>query len=276
MPKSSTLQALKQELHISYSQIFTYLNCSLKYRFMYVEQQPAESISIALPFGTAVHAALEHYYRFYQEKGVVVGLEAIHRVFTDKITQDIDRTVAPILYKKTTPNKETAVEMGKALLNTFHAECDLTDFEVVAVEQPLSANLYSENKEAMDMKIIGVVDLILRDAHGNIIAVDNKTAAKPYAQETVDNDDQLTCYSYLLASNKYVLPMADVHCRYDVLRKLKTPKMEIYPTIRTRQQRRRFAKLAVAVLKGIDARVFMPNRSWLCSDCQFSTICKSW
>ena len=94
------------------------------------------------------------------------------------------------------------------------------------------------------MKLIGVVDLVLKDEAGRIIAVDNKTAAKPYAQATVDDDNQLTCYAYLLAANRYVVPTAEVHCRLDVLRKLKTPKLEHYQTIRTAAQRRRFAKLA--------------------------------
>lgn len=36
------------------------------------------------------------------------------------------------------------------------------------------------------------------------------------------------------------------------------------------------AKLAGAVLAGIDARVFMPNKSWMCSDGQFRKACEAW
>ena len=46
-------------LHISYSQIFTYLTCSLKYRFRYVLKRAPERIGVSLPFGTAMHRALE-------------------------------------------------------------------------------------------------------------------------------------------------------------------------------------------------------------------------
>jgi CRISPR/Cas system-associated exonuclease Cas4 (RecB family) len=69
MPKNEALQEMKKELHVSHSQIFTYLNCSLKYRFMYVEARPQERVSIALPFGTSIHASLERYYRSLKEKG---------------------------------------------------------------------------------------------------------------------------------------------------------------------------------------------------------------
>ena len=73
-----------------------------------------------------------------------------------------------------------------------------------------------------------------------------------------------------------MLPTADVYCRFDVMRKLKKPKFEQHYTIRTAANRRRFAKIANAVLAGIDARVFVPCKSWLCSDCQYTKACEQW
>ena len=59
MSKKQALQAFNQELHISHNQIFNYLNCSLKYMLHYIENRPMERISIALFFGSAIHAAIE-------------------------------------------------------------------------------------------------------------------------------------------------------------------------------------------------------------------------
>ena len=70
----TALQQMKEELHISASQIFTYLGCSLKYRFMYVEQRPQEHLSVALPFGTAIHSGIEKYYRSIIETGEAAPL----------------------------------------------------------------------------------------------------------------------------------------------------------------------------------------------------------
>ena len=82
---------------------------------------------------------------------------------------------------------------------------------------------------------------------------------------------------YLLASNRYVFPTAEVYCRLDVLRKLKTPKLEHYHTVRTAAQRRRFAKLASAVLAGIENKVFIPQPSWMCSAIALTRdACKAW
>ena len=68
MSKSTALQEFKQELHISHSQIFVYLNCPLKYQFMYVQALPPERLSIALPFGGAIHLCEERYYRSLMDK----------------------------------------------------------------------------------------------------------------------------------------------------------------------------------------------------------------
>ena len=277
MPKNEALQDLKNELHVSHSQIFTYLNCSLKYRFMYVEARPQERVSIALPFGSAIHASLERYYRTLKEKGVKEPLGVLlNYVRTPHQPGNGSHGQVPIVFKKETPDRDAVIDMGNAMLEAFHEGVDLTGFEIVDIERPLSARLYTDEGQPTDLKLIGVLDLVLKDEAGRIIAVDNKTASKPYAQATVDDDNQLTCYAYLLAANRYVFPTADVHCRLDVLRKLKTPKLEQYHTVRTADQRRRFAKLATAVLAGIEARIFMPQPSWMCSDCAYADACKAW
>jgi len=276
MPKSQALQEFKQELHISHSQIFTYLNCSLKYRFMYVEQRPAERVSIALTFGSAIHSSIERFYRTLMEKSVLEPLGVLQELFADHINRELDHSEIPIIFKKETPDRKGVIEMGTAMLKAFYEVIDLSGYEIVAIEKPMSATLYTDEGIPTDLKLVGVIDLVLKDDQGTIIAVDNKTASKPYAQASVDDDVQLTCYSYLLASNRIVFPTANIQCRLDVLRKLKTPKLEHHTTVRTPDQRRRFAKLANAVLAGIDARIFIPCKSWLCSDCQFIGACQAW
>jgi putative RecB family exonuclease len=276
MTKNEALQDLKNALHVSHSQIFTYLNCSLKYRFMYVEAKTPERVSIALPFGSAIHGSLERYYRTIKEKGEREPLSVLLELFEHHIGRELARIEVPIVFKKETQDQDAVIEMGSAMLEAFHESVDLTGFEILEIERPLSSRLYTEDGQPTDLKLIGVLDLVLKDEAGRIIAVDNKTAAKPYAQATVDDDNQLTCYAYLLAANRYVFPTAEVLCRLDVLRKLKTPKLEFYHTVRTADQRRRFAKLASAVLAGIEKKVFIPQPSWMCADCAYADACRAW
>ena len=276
MTRAQAFTDFQSALHVSHSQIFTYLGCSLKYRFQYVEQRSQERISIALPFGSAIHSAIERYYLSIKDKGMVEPLETIQEVFADSLTADLEKRDVPILYKKETPDRDAAIEMGKGLLKAFYEGIDLTGFEIVDVELPLTARLYTEEGQPTDLMVNGILDLVLKDAIGNIFAIDNKTSKNPYAQETVDEDLQLSSYAYLLASNRYVPSTSDVYCRFDVMRKLKTPKFEQHYTIRTAANRRRFAKIANAVLAGIDARVFVPCKSWMCSDCQYAKACEEW
>ena len=277
MTRNQALQELTEELYISYSQIFTYLNCGLKYQFSYVEQRPAERVSVNLPFGLAIHKALERYYRSLKDANRTEPLALLQDLFAETLSHRLKNIPHPVIYKKEAPDEKSAIEMGKRLIQTFYENIDLTGFRIVEVELPLSAKLYDENGQCTDFKLIGFLDLLLMDENGNLVAVDHKTAAKPYAQPSVDEDLQLSSYSYLLAANRFVTPKADIQCRLDVIRKLKkTPRLEHYHSVRNATDRRRFAKIATAVLAGIENRVFIPNRSWLCADCQYIDACKAW
>ena len=279
MNRSQVLQSFSKELHISHNQIFVYQNCSLKYRFQYVEGRLPERISMALPFGGAIHSAIEMLYRIIKAGKTTPSAGDIGKWFEDVFALDLETNTFPLIYKKDLPDKGAAVEMGKAMLRVFHesiVQTVLDDHEVVDVELPLSANLYTDSGQTTEFKLIGIIDLVLRDQAGEIVIVDNKTAAKPMSQSAADDNNQMTAYAYLLAANQVVFPTASVKCRFDLLRKLKTPKLEQVWTTRTAAQRRRFAKVANAVLAGIDAGIFIPQPSWMCVDCAYANVCQAW
>ena len=279
MSRKQALKTFSQELHISHSQIFNYLNCSLYYRFKFIEGLLPERISIALPFGSAIHAAIEMYYRALKNHGREESLKSLHDRFQTCLELDLDNTSIPIIFKKDTPDRDAAIKMGKKMLSLFHENIVQTVqslHEIVAVELPLAATLYTDEDEPTDFKLAGILDLVLRDENGEILVVDNKTAARPMAQSTADENLQMSAYAYLLAANKYVFPRVPVNCRFDILRKLKTPKLQQVSTTRNADQRKRFAKIANAVLAGIDAWIFMPQPSWMCGDCAYSNACKEW
>lgn len=270
------LQQLQEDLHISHSQIFSYLNCSLKYKFQYVEQRPAERLSSALPLGKMIHSVLETYYRETKEHGKPPTLEKLLILFSEGLTLQIDNSSAPIIFKKEAPDLDSLIDMGQGLVIAFYENVDLTGMEIIDVELPLSAQLYNEHGESLDIRLIGFIDLLLKDSAGNLVVVDHKTSKNKKSQVDVDADLQQTAYSYLLAANNYTFPRAEIRCRFDVLRKLKKPTLEFYNTTRSAEDRKRFAKIASAVLAGIENRIFIPCKSWLCTDCQFKDACNSW
>lgn len=271
-------QAFKMEnagLHISYSQIFTYLTCSLKYRFRYVLKRTPERIGVSLPFGTAMHKALECYYRAFAD-GRTEKLSILQELFEEDLTSALGQKQDLVVFGKSMPDKDSVIVTGQAMLKAFYESIDLTGWWFVDVELLLSARLFTEDGKATDYELVGFVDLVMRDPQGELVVIDHKTAARAKVQADVDADLQMSVYSYLLAANRYIFPTATVQCRYDVLRKLKTPKLEHYHTTRSAVDRKRLVKIALGVLQGIEAGVFVPNRSWMCSDCEYAEACKSW
>jgi len=271
------LQQFHEALTISYSRIFTYLSCGLKYKFAYVEQRPPERISLALPFGKAIHRSIERYYRSLKAHGVIEPLELLEELFEESLLLDLDNSEVPVIFKKEAADTDSALAMGKLLLKTFHEGIDLGGMEIVDIEVPLSAPLFTDTGQKTDFQLTGVIDLLLRNtATSELVIVDNKTAKQSKSQSSVDDDNQMTSYSYLLATNKYIFPRAEVNCRFDVLLKTQNPALKHYHTVRTAEHRKRFAKLANAVLQGIDSQVFIPVKSWLCTDCQYTSACAKW
>ncbi|MBF0230978.1 MAG: PD-(D/E)XK nuclease family protein [Desulfamplus sp.] len=275
MTQHQTLEEITNgDLHISHSAISCYQNCSLKFFYKYVEGRKPESVSINLIFGSSIHTAINMICRSHKNTQIE-PLEAITDTFQTCLTLDINNTEIPIIFSKTIADLNSAISMGKTMLNVFYDNFNLTE-EVVAVDLPLSAVLYDENKQHTEYKLVGVIDLLIKNNTGDLIVVDFKTSSKSMSQSAVDQDQQLTSYSYLLATNKYITPTASVKCRFDVLLKTKEPKLQQLYTDRDRTHRRRFARLTNMILSGIDAKIFMPTVSWMCQSCEYSIICKEW
>jgi putative RecB family exonuclease len=234
MSRNQALTSFSQDLYVSSSQIFTYLNCSLKYRFHYVEKRKPERISIALPFGKAMHAAEELFYRSMKDGRNKEPLNAIMEAFEAVLNLELEKIAGtPVVWKKATPDKAGALAMGKSMLTAFYDSIDLSGYAVVDVELPLSARLYTDDGLPTEFMLVGIMDLLLMDENSEAVVVDNKTAAQPMSQENADENLQMSAYAYLLGANKYVFPTSPVKCRFDVLRKLKTPKFEQVHTVRT-------------------------------------------
>jgi len=271
--QAKKLRDFREDLHISHSQIFTYLNCSLKYYFSYVEGRMPEHRPAAMLFGSAIHAAIARYYKSVLKKGKPEPLSLYQDLFHDHWNWETEDTGIPIAYKDG-QNKEDLLNEGQLLVKTFYEGAK--PMEVIGVEEPYSSVLYDEEGNPTDFKLIGIVDCIQRDNDGNLIIIDNKTANRAYSKDKIEQDLQMTVYSYLAAASKLAPAKSETLHRFDVLLKLKKPRLDIYYTTRSAADRRRLAKIINQVLRGIEAGVFFPNPSWMCSDCQYAQACVKW
>ena len=87
MPRNPALKELTENLHVSHSQIFTYLACSLKYKLQYVENRRYERIGSSLFLGSAIHTSIERYYKSLKNKGTIEPLNILTELLEDTVVQ---------------------------------------------------------------------------------------------------------------------------------------------------------------------------------------------
>ncbi|NLC70483.1 MAG: PD-(D/E)XK nuclease family protein [Desulfuromonadaceae bacterium] len=250
----------------------TYLGCSLRYLFHYVQGLPPEHISSSLILGSAVHQALARYYLALKDLGKPPEREVLLQSFRSDLMARIDREQKPIHYKSDCPDGDGLLAQGTGLLNAFLEDPGFSGMEVVAVELPLSTPLTVGN----DIALVGVIDLLLKDTLGHLVAIDHKTAKNAFTQEAADQDLQFSAYALLLSDNGYLKPGQPLTCGFNLLRKLKSPKVERRLTMRTPADQERFSRLAQAVLFAIEREVFLPCQGWQCGDCPYAGACADW
>ena len=271
--KPSHREELQNQLHVSHSQLSTYLICPAKYGHQYVYGTPSETKPAALPFGSAIHKAVENFYRIIQETGEVNPVENLITVFNACLDTEIEKSDVPWSFKNG-DSFETFRKLGADLLRLFHAEA--VPQNIVAVELPFTVPVPDlTNGGELPVMLAGVMDLVESDQNGVHCVVELKTSAQRFTDTKLAFDTQATTYSY--AMSRMGLPTSEKSTliRYDVLLKTKKPAMERYYVTRTTADHRRLIQLINEVLRAIEHRIFYRNPGWACGDCQFKKTCFS-
>jgi putative RecB family exonuclease len=249
--------------HLSKSQISLYLDCSLKYKFQYVEKLPKSSQPSGLTFGSCIHSSIEWLHK-QKMIGKPVTLEALYRIFaSDWFCQKSEISIS----YKNGETEDTLLLKGKEILNLYFQD---PVKKPVAAEYPFEVPLINqENGEKLELPLQGIIDLV-EDNDG---IVEFKTGAKAMDKQSVANNLQLTIYAYaywiLFQKEPKSLKIINFI-------KNKNPKIEILETTREQKDFQRLYYLAQEVLKGIKAQIFFPHFSFLCADCEYAHCCREW
>lgn len=266
------MNSAKNEQHISYSQISTYMMCPLRYRFQYIEELKPEVTPAALPFGRAIHESLAYFYRSLQNSGERPSLDQMTEVFRNDWRLSLE--CEEVKFDRGESN-ESCGALGISMLSAFYE--NVTPGEVLCVEQPFCIRkIDPENGRLLALPLVGYIDLIERDAAGNIVVVDHKTAKRKYQSSKVKQDLQLSIYACALSRSELCNGDENFHARFDVITKGKTPEFLTYPTQRTSDDLRKVLKIVREVTFSISEGVFFPNYGWQCSSCQHQTACSNW
>lgn len=257
------IEEMRQKPHVSFSQIQTYLSCSLKYKFSYIDKVKPDFHPLSFVFGSSIHKVLAEYYQNLLE-GNPSTLESLQNSFA--LLLESAKKTEKILFDDDT--SESVIEKGKALIQCFHK--NVSPGVVIAIEQPFTIEIGGKIPP-----LIGAIDLIEMDKNGNIIVVDHKTSSSKYAQNKIKKDIQMTLYSIATQINGFSRQTPKL--RFDVLVKTKTPQFQSCLTVRNEKDQMRALRIIKEVWRAIENEIFVPqDSSNFCTSCQYQSYCEAW
>jgi RecB family exonuclease len=262
---------VRQQPHVSFTQIDQYLRCPLRYRFLYIDRLEPDFVPAARAFGSGIHAAAAMFFRGVGqgERPRVEDVQGYFESFWNLETEH-----QPLRYGEK-ESKESLLDLARRMLAVLCAGFQQPGTEVVAVEQPFAVPLIDqETGEILDRDLVGTLDLLERDAEG-LVVVDLKTSTRKYTDLQVETALQLSVYSYAVGLSTFANG-DDVRLRFDVLTKTKQPELHRYWTTRDRAGNVRLFRLVSEVLGAIEAGAFHPIVGWQCKGCVFRSKCWAW
>lgn len=264
-----TLWRYKRDLHISFTQLDTYLQCPRRYMYQYVMGVEWEHIPAAIPLGKSLHQPVAQCYLAIQQNGKPPPLDTLLSAFDD--IWDKEGAHKKIKFDEEQSFGATKAQ-GRELLAVFYAE--LRAQRIVAVEYPFSVEMTDiKTGEVLPVKLIGAFDLVEADDENNLVVVDLKSTERRYSDNQLDTNLQSSVYSYAVVQLGWAPPDKDVLVRFDVLLKTKKAAMERYPVVRNSFDHRRVFGIIREVLRGIEQQIYHPRPGWYCADCPFKRKC---
>jgi putative RecB family exonuclease len=239
------------------------MQCSLKYRFQYIDKIPRPFKSSGLAFGSALHSAISWLHK-ERMKGNDVTADRLSKIFeADWYCQKLDNDIR---YKEGEEEMKLVI-MGKEMLNMYFLEAPK---KVKGSEISFSLPLVNPvTGQSLGINFDGFIDLMEDE---NTI-VEFKTSHTAMSQNDVDNHLQLSAYSYAYEILNQRLPRV---LKIVDFVKTKKPKMLVFETTRAKKDIERFFALASHVLRSIRTGIFYPKESFMCKDCEFTGPCKGW
>ena len=259
---------------LSYSSYRTYLECPLRWKFLYIDRIP-ETPRGYFTFGRVVHSVLEELLRplvvptarRIGEADTQRTLDEWHSspgarpngglVSLDELLAAYDRAWTGEGY--TSPDEENRYRaLGRDLLRRYYDRLSAERPHPVAVEEHLETRWDG-------IQVHGYIDRIDRTAAGGLEVVDYKTS-RELSNEDARDSDQLSLYQILVERN-YSEPVEGLTLYH--LRSL-TP-LRVPP--RARGTLGALHDRMGSVVDGIRAEAYEPTPGRQCSRCDFQSRC---
>ena len=248
--------------HFSASQLICYLQCPLQYHFQYELGITWDKTPSAVLFGSAIHKGVEAINKGLMNGGVDMALAK-----TEFAVDWKDGTSKEEIAWKEDPSE--LYQKGAPLLELYADE--MKGQKPTEVELPFRLPLV-DPKTGLFIKqrdFVGKIDAIFTDD----TIVEIKTTSRSPAQQEVDQNTQITFYSWayrmLYGKPEKVIKVVN-------LVKTKDPKIVVVETQRTEKEHSWLLATTFQVLRAIENKLFYPNPigGFGCFNCQYQQHCK--
>ena len=272
-PETLVSTGATSEPHHSYTSLNVFLNvCQLQYFYRYIEKLPAERTAVALPFGTAIHQALSRQAQAAKE-GRLLPAKDLLEAFEVFFKANCDASENLVFRREETYDDQ--IDLASRMFETVTKEW-VDYYNIKSVAEPFRLEI-----PGVSLPIVGELDMVVTettpfdegDDQPHPVVVDFKTAARSWTDSQPHKALQATVYSYGYREKHGVTPSF----RYDVLTKMKTPRVQHLRTVRDADSFARLEKLVTVADKAIQTGIFLPNEtSYGCVDCPYAGACAGW
>lgn len=255
--------------HLSHSSVNTYLMCPKSWEFRYIKK-PRVPVSVALPFGTAIHKAIQTYIAAKAEGHAVKPLVDL---WPDSWQGALNepRNKDNIRWDKT---YDHYTDLGASMLSAPDVVAAVEDIEPMmgVLETPRIEQRITFQVPGVPVPVIGYIDLIEADG----VPVDLKTASRKWSKGKEHSEMQADFYLLGLNYEGYDLN-PNLQFRYYIFTKTKSPTCQILDTVRCWSDLLFTMKVIKEVWEAIQAGAFPPNPTgWKCSAkyCEYWSFCR--
>jgi hypothetical protein len=252
--------------YVSASRLNLWLKCPLAFKFKYIEgiQTPTSPAAFV---GKAVHMGLECFYRHRQLDVRLTVEEVAGRLASHWGQAVADEDVA----FRSSADEQTCQQQALALVRAYLDQVSLAEPRPLAVEVGLEAPLVDPaTGEDLGIPLVGIVDLILPEADGPLIA-DFKTTSRSGEPLEIAHEIQLSCYAYLFRHVSAV-PEGGLEIRNLVKTKILKVQFHRYAARNERHFERLFAVIR-AYLDDLESGTFLFRPGLGCGVCDFRSKC---
>ncbi len=247
----------------SHSKLSTFEQCSLKYKYKYVDKIKVLGKSVEALLGFAVHDVLEYLYT-QVKNNKIPELDEIIMIYSNTWKDNYNENI--VIVKDDLTEKDYFNKGVQFLIDYYMKHKPFTD-NTLETEKRINIVLDKLN----NINLIGYIDRLVHNKEKDEYEIhDYKTSNSMPSQQELDQDRQLALYSIAIKE-------AFGHDKPVILVWHYLAHGIKVTSSRTNSQLLDLKNQTIELIKKIESTTIFPhNKSILCNWCEYKTMCSAW